>query len=504
MEEVFASISPFGSARTAIVGKGQPDMKPLCVKVAGRATVLAALGLIGVIVAERPMQAAGQAEPVLRPTPLVLKDGRIANVSIHEVPFARGQAGLTTEAGTGLGALTRAVGTDCFLTAQVIGHIDSGEIAEQDSLSAHRLARARADAVQASLIHGGLPAKAIASVWDWQFMVREARATLWVFQLTAGEDCDGRPLREDLVAQAPTSQGQPGTSEPRQAPVPVASQPAPERAEAAAPPAPARATAEAPATLGALREAPREAQSEAPGEAQSEAPREAPRETIVSAMAPSEPAPERSVAEPRRPQATTPEPRGQATVPTVAAAERAAAAPVAAPRPPRGPADASRGDEGLPDVTQPRPPAAADPAQPTVAAAARDAASTPSRPPQPAGTDGKIETAPEGGLVITFATNSSYFPPGTSRRLRQLLAELEPGERYEASVQVAVSGARKVVGAKSAQEAARYNKWLAERRLERVQQWLLENASPDALAIRPEYRADDESRHVIVRLAPAG
>jgi hypothetical protein len=133
-----------------------------------------------------------------------------------------------------------------------------------------------------------------------------------------------------------------------------------------------------------------------------------------------------------------------------------------------------------------------------------DTATIPSRPPQPAGTDGKVETGPDGVLVITFATNSSYMPTGTSKRLRQLLAELEPGKRYEASLQVAVGGSRKVVGAKSPQEAARYNRWLAERRLERVQQWLLENAGPDTLAISPEFQADDDSREVIVRLAPVG
>ncbi|MGH6905975.1 MAG: hypothetical protein ACREIR_24920, partial [Geminicoccaceae bacterium] len=129
---------------------------------------------------------------------------------------------------------------------------------------------------------------------------------------------------------------------------------------------------------------------------------------------------------------------------------------------------------------------------------------TPPRAPQPAGTDGRIGTGPEGGLVITFATNSSYFPPGTSNRLRRLLAEVDPAKRYQLSVQVAVSGSRKVVGAKSAQEAARYNKWLAERRLERVERWLHENANPDTLSIRPEYLADDESRRVVVRVAPAG
>jgi hypothetical protein len=61
-----------------------------------------------------------------------------------------------------------------------------------------------------------------------------------------------------------------------------------------------------------------------------------------------------------------------------------------------------------------------------------------------------------------------------------------------------------VVGAKSAQEAARYNKWLAERRLERVQNWLLKNAPAEAVSIKPEYVADDDSRRVSVRVAPVG
>ena len=125
----------------------------------------AGLGLIALVAAERPLQAR-QAEPLLQPTPLVLKDGRIASVSIHVVPFAPGRADLGGEAAARVAELTRAVGTDCFLTAQVIGHIDSSEVGQDDTLNAHRLARARADAVQASLIGGGLPAKAIASVWE--------------------------------------------------------------------------------------------------------------------------------------------------------------------------------------------------------------------------------------------------------------------------------------------------------------------------------------------------
>jgi hypothetical protein len=127
--------------------------------------------------------------------------------------------------------------------------------------------------------------------------------------------------------------------------------------------------------------------------------------------------------------------------------------------------------------------------------------------PAPAGKespgDGKVERA-EGSLVITFATNSSYFPSGAAKRLRELVAGMGPDHKYEVGLRVAVSGSAKVVGARSPQEAASYNKWLAERRLERVQNWLLEHvAAGGALSFKPEF-VTDESRQVIVRLAPVG
>jgi outer membrane protein OmpA-like peptidoglycan-associated protein len=395
-------------------------MRSFRVRDARRAIVSAGLTVVGLLAAAHALQAA-EAEPLLAPTPLVLKDGRIANVSIHVVPFAPGQSELAAGPAAHLAELTRAIGTDCFLTAQVIGHIDSSEVAGDDTLNAHRLARARADAVQASLIGGGLPAKAIASVWDWQFMVPAHRATLWVFELTAGEDCEGRPLRGDLVAQAPREQP---TSEP-------------ERAIARALPPPERAAA--------------------PG-AEAQAASRAPQEVQPPAA---------------RPQAEPGEAR-----------------------------------QGTPESTQP-PPAA----EPESVARARPAdqpeqraavAATPPRPAQPPAGDGKVEPGPDGDLIITFATNSSYFPSGATARLRELLAGIDADSRYQVTLQVAVSGTSKVVGAKSAQEAARYNKWLAERRLERVQNWLLKNAPAEAVSIKPEYVADDDSRRVSVRVAPVG
>jgi hypothetical protein len=168
-----------------------------------RVAVAAGLALLGMLVAQGSPHAAAT-EPLLRPTPLVLKDGRLAKVSVHILPFAPGEADLASEPAGYLAKLTRAVDTDCFLTAQVIGHIAFSEVADDDSWKANRLARERADAVHASLIDGGLPMKAIASVWDWQFMVREPRATLWVFELPPRvEQGNAEPERVTRAAAAP-------------------------------------------------------------------------------------------------------------------------------------------------------------------------------------------------------------------------------------------------------------------------------------------------------------
>jgi hypothetical protein len=107
-------------------------------------------------------------------------------------------------------------------------------------------------------------------------------------------------------------------------------------------------------------------------------------------------------------------------------------------------------------------------------------------------------------LAIVFATNSSYFPPGTSQKLKALIAELAPGQRYRVRLQAAVSGSDSVVGASSTAEAARYNKWLAERRLERVSSWLQESVGDRELIVEPQFLAGDSSRRVIVEISPAG
>jgi outer membrane protein OmpA-like peptidoglycan-associated protein len=115
--------------------------------------------------------------------------------------------------------------------------------------------------------------------------------------------------------------------------------------------------------------------------------------------------------------------------------------------------------------------------------------------------EGKVEWGQD-NVVITFATNSSYFPPGTARRLASLLGSMQSGEHYRVRLEVGVSGTDTVVGATSAEEAKRYNQWLAERRMSRVREWLDENASDRQLEIEPTFQTNDNSRRVVVRVAP--
>ena len=149
--------------------------------------------------------AAASLDKMLNATPLVLKDGRIAEVSVHTIPFPGEAVAPSSKTRKRLESFTQSIATDCFLTAQVIGHVDKGEISGRETADIHRLARARADTIQSSLINNGLPAASIASVWDWQFMVQQAQVTLWVFRLTTGEDCENTPLEGQASAEAVTA-----------------------------------------------------------------------------------------------------------------------------------------------------------------------------------------------------------------------------------------------------------------------------------------------------------
>jgi outer membrane protein OmpA-like peptidoglycan-associated protein len=409
--------------------------------------LLIAAGLSAELLLATPAPAATADETLLQPTPLILKDGRIANVSVHVLRFARGQSTLDAADSRRLGKLSAELATDCFLTAQVIGHVGSNEVGN-DTLSAHRLARARADAVQASLIADGLPAKAIASVWDWQFMVRAPRATIWVFRLTPGEDCEGKRLDSTapaLVASGSRDRGSEGAgaaSEHSAAPATrIRAAEAPRSTAVAVPAGPARAPAAVPSVTKTLPAA-----SPSPAEA-------------TAGRSEAKPAVRRSEAK---------------AVGSQPEAEPAVSEPEAKP------AAVAKGE-----------PAAHQPPE-VVAALPEHAAESQTKAAAGAGPD---------EVAITFPTNSSYFPPGTADQLHALLKQLGD-QRYRVIVQVSVSGSTKVVGAESPEEAAKYNRWLADRRLDRVRSWFEENVKGGTPAIKPEYHANDESRQLVVRLVP--
>jgi outer membrane protein OmpA-like peptidoglycan-associated protein len=448
-------------------------------------------------------------DSLLSPTPLILKDGRIANVSVHVVAFAQGGSALDSPIAQELSVLTDEVATDCFLTAQVIGHVGSSEVAGSDTLNAHRLARARADAVQATLIAGGLPAKAIASVWDWQFMVREARATLWVFRLTPGEDCEGTPL--DLAAAPLVARAEPWpapTQNPQESTVGTTAAVAAEAARPAAPalsaglgarPALAETARTVPPPVAAVPAGPSPAPARVPGNTQAlpveaQPPARAAEAKRAETRA-AEATPAAAELAPAKPIETKP------TEVKPAATRAAAALPTAAERAAAQPTDVKPTEaepvEAKPAETRPEPEvAAALPDRPDRAAAA---AAEPESAQRQAAVDVKEER-----LVIVFPTNSSYFPPGTGSQLRSLLRTLAQDRRYEVVLESSVSGSQKVVGAETAEEAAKYNKWLATRRLERVRDWLDQNAAGRGLVVKPEYHVNDESRQVVVRIRPTG
>ena len=211
----------------------------------GSRWLASALGAIAAFGSTAPA-AAGQLRELAREaTPLVLKDGRIAHVAIWAVPFRPGASDLDPEVKVELAGLVETFATDCFLTAQAIGHVEPEAARAGESLAAHRLARARADRIQQVMVERGLQASAIASVWDWQFLVKEPRVTVWVFRLHEGEDCEGKRLERPAVS---TPSSPPGA---RELPVRTATAASPaERstAERATAPAPAGDTGKAPAT----------------------------------------------------------------------------------------------------------------------------------------------------------------------------------------------------------------------------------------------------------------
>jgi outer membrane protein OmpA-like peptidoglycan-associated protein len=102
-------------------------------------------------------------------------------------------------------------------------------------------------------------------------------------------------------------------------------------------------------------------------------------------------------------------------------------------------------------------------------------------------------------MEITFDVNSSFLPSGAEGQLRVLLARLPKEAGHEAEVVGAVSDDD--LKAADAHEAARYNRWLSERRVERVAGWF-ERYAGARFTVKRGFVEHDPSRRVSVRLRP--
>lgn len=400
-----------------------------------------------------PLTATAAVEPLFaEATPLVLKDGKIANVSVHRISFAVGAEALDEATASRLRALMEPFATDCFLTAQAIGHVAPGVTRDGDTLSAHRLARARADHIQAELAGLGMPQPAIASVWDWQFLVERSQVTLWIFSLNVGDDCEGAPLPSQPAASAE---------------VPAGDTPPPPR------------------ELVVPDDAPEQADSTVADD-----------ETIVSELEP----PEGASSETARPAdlvagaatgGVDEAPADRAAGRTAVAGELASGASAAAEAVIRDPLATAAVAPVRQAPLEPSPSAAVDEAEaappPTTVAAIDEATRTTG-----ATTGGPAD------LAITFDVNSSFFPSGAVSELQRLLATLPADAPVEIELSGAV-GTGDVRGA-SAEEAARYNAWMAERRVERVAEWLDGNAGGRRITVTERLIEGDPSRQVRLKV----
>ena len=78
--------------------------------------------------------------------------------------------------------------------------------------------------------------------------------------------------------------------------------------------------------------------------------------------------------------------------------------------------------------------------------------------------------------------------------------KLEPGRDYEVALVGSVGNGD--VEGKSAEEALRYNRWMAERRVSRVAEFLQKTAKAGELEIRQDFALNDPSRRVLVEIRP--
>lgn len=165
-------------------------------RVPARAWVAALLGAAGILPLQTAVAATSSGIESLtsRPLPMAVEGGTLAEVTAHAIPFPLGSSTLGAGVAAALDAILATAATDCFLFAQIVGHVQPGPAADGDTRAAHRLARARADSLASALQRAGMPAGAVATTWDFGLATPRPRATLWLFERTIGSDCHGTAL----------------------------------------------------------------------------------------------------------------------------------------------------------------------------------------------------------------------------------------------------------------------------------------------------------------------
>ena len=417
-----------------------------------------------------------------QPLPVAIRDGLVTQATVRSVPFPSGGAVLDGPTAAALDGFIGAVATDCLLFAQAIGHVRPGADADGDTLAAHRLARIRAEAIRDRLVGAGLPGGAVSTAWDRQFAVREPRVTLWIFSQVPGQDCTGAPLRGAAAPVAEAAPDQPAAPAVANGPsgpastspllVAIAEEPTPEAASADAPVAAAPDGADPAGPVGAPTPAGRAGEMSTTVDMVVEAAAGAAPLAAVAGVPPV-PEPEleliRAGAVLRERQDAG---NGKAEAPT----RHDATAPWSAGVPPE-PAGANAQAE------------AAGPVAALVAITAEPEAGpeAPSAPPAAM------------SVELVFAPDSDEIGGEDRSRLQAMLDGLVRHGAWEVELLAAV-GDR--AGNLPADRALAYNRWLAERRQMRVEEWLGTRGDGPVIRIRRTLASHDPSRRLVLTARP--
>ena len=413
-----------------------------------------------------------------QPLPMAIRDGLVAQATIRAVPFPTGGAVLDAPTTAALDGFLAAVATDCFLFAQAIGHVRAGTDADGDTLAAHRLARIRAEAIRDRLVAAGLPGDGVSTAWDRQFAVREPRVSLWIFSQVPGQDCTGAPLPGAAARVAAVAPSEPNPS-----------------AEAAGPAPSAPSTIASPPTPADGR-------------------------VMAAAIGDGAPAPVTAASASDRAAGTSRTVEGAVTAAVVVQAQPQAAAgeepPAGGPELELIRADAVLRERQGSGHAEPRVAAGAGATSPWFGGAPSHpgSASAPAVADGPAGTMVAITAEPEAGpepvgapaapaatlaVELVFAPDSDEIAVEDTARLQAMLESLGRHEAWEVELMAAV-GDR--AGSLPADQALAYNRWLAERRQMRVEEWLGTRGDGPVIRVRRALAAHDPSRRLVLTARP--